>query len=149
MPCWKNDGQTSDFNGVRNDNPRKLDAMSFQTTWCSKACITYVFKALGDNASTIKTAIISSATSMKTVIDCFKPTRVPILFIQCFKHVLPVNSVWIFTVLSAPLAALCLFSHTFRGFHGPLWRPSATWQHCDAIAPWGDKRTHDGAARRR
>lgn len=45
---------------------------------------------------------------------------------------------WIFAVLSAPLAALYLFfPHTFRGFHGPLWRPSATWRHCDAIAPLG------------
>lgn len=96
MQCWKNDAQTSDFNGVGHDNPRKLDAMSFQTTWCtwcSKASITCAFKAPGHNASTTKTAILSSATSMKTVIDCFKPIQVPFCSSSVFRHILFVNSV--------------------------------------------------------
>lgn len=93
MQCWKHDAQASDFNGIGHDNPWKLDAMSFQTTWCSKASITCVFKALGDNTSTIKTAILSSATSKKTVIDCFKPILVPFCSSSVFRHILFVNSV--------------------------------------------------------
>lgn len=141
MQCWKNDAQTSDFNGVGHDNPRKLDAMSFQTTWCtwcSKASITCAFKAPGHNAITIKTALISSATSMKTVIDCFKPIRVPFCSSSVFRHILFVNSVLdIRRPLCSARSFMPFFPHTFRGFHGPLWRPSATWRHCDAIAPLG------------
>ena len=121
MQCWKNDAQASDFNGIGHDNPRKLDTMSFQTTWCSKACVTYVFKALGDNASisTIKTAIISSATSRKTAIDCFKPIRVPFCSSSVVRHILFVNSLWI----SAPLAALCLFFPLISRLPWPAMAP--------------------------